>query len=348
MHTQCLFLHPYIGHGFYSYKIMKLSIIIPAYKVEAYISKCIYSAENQDISVDEFEVVIIDDGSPDRSAEIATKIAEEFSNIRVISQDNGGLSAARNTGILHAQGDYIMFLDSDDWIEPNCLGKLTRRCYEDNLDLLQICAADVYDGVSQRRFCLNETLGVRKGADVLKNEIQVCAPFAIYKRALLNDNNLRFYLGIYHEDNEFTPRAYYMANRVGCTNDIIYYVCQNPNSITRTINPKKAYDLLVVMRQLYKFMDERVATEDKQSFVFQLCQDLNACLRETYHMKNDDIKQLNEYIYQQRELLRCLRMSNSIAYRMEGVFMKLFPKNVIKIYKALNLIDPRKKDASRI
>ena len=106
---------------------MLLSIIVPIYNVEKYVEKCIRSCEAQDISKEDYEVVVINDGSPDNSLKIVERIADEFPNIKIISQPNKGLSAARNTGMRNASGDYYMFVDSDDWIAEKCLGKIQEQ-----------------------------------------------------------------------------------------------------------------------------------------------------------------------------------------------------------------------------
>ena len=122
-----------------------LSIIVPIYNVERYLKKCIDSLLNQDIS--DYEIILVDDESPDASPQIcdeyATKSQEarvksqELPCIRVIHRKNGGLSAARNSGIEIAQGEYLMFVDSDDYIEPNVLGELLAQMERDNLDVLR-------------------------------------------------------------------------------------------------------------------------------------------------------------------------------------------------------------------
>ena len=122
---------------------MKLSIIIPVYNVEKYVEKCLRSCAEQDLPSDEYEIIVVNDGTKDSSLEIVERVAKDYSNIAIISQENAGLSAARNKGLSLAKGEYIWFIDSDDWIEKNCLQKIIRKCFEDGLDVLGICAANV-------------------------------------------------------------------------------------------------------------------------------------------------------------------------------------------------------------
>ena len=111
---------------------MKLTIVIPAYKVEKYIAKCIQSCLNQDVPEKEYEIVVVNDGTPDKSAIIAKEFAAKHANIKVIDQDNQGLSVARNTGIHYSKGDYIWFVDSDDYIADNCLARIIHLIRKSN------------------------------------------------------------------------------------------------------------------------------------------------------------------------------------------------------------------------
>src|SRR5690554_4926594 len=106
---------------------MQLSVIVPAFNVESWIERCLLSIVHQDISPESYEVIVINDGSPDQSASIAKELAKTFSQIVVIDQENKGLSGARNTGIQNAKGKYVLFIDSDDYIEPNVFSKIDRK-----------------------------------------------------------------------------------------------------------------------------------------------------------------------------------------------------------------------------
>lgn len=125
---------------------IKLSIIVPIYNVEPYLRKCVESLLTQDLSPAEYEIILVDDGSPDGCPAICDEYAQALhssggsrkgANIKVIHQPNGGLSAARNTGIMAAKGDYVCFVDSDDYLEPNVLGGLMAQVERDNLDVLR-------------------------------------------------------------------------------------------------------------------------------------------------------------------------------------------------------------------
>ena len=115
---------------------MRLSIIIPIYNVEKYIERCINSIFEQNLASEDYEVLLIDDETPDQSGEIVKKIAESRDNYHYIFQKNKGLGGARNTGILHAKGNYILFLDSDDWLDRNSISELLNEVHQLDLDIL--------------------------------------------------------------------------------------------------------------------------------------------------------------------------------------------------------------------
>lgn len=316
---------------------MILSIIIPAYNAEQYLRECLDSCLNQDIPKDEYEIIVVNDGSADATLEVAGKWASRYSNIKVFTQENQGPSIARNKAIDAAQGELIMFIDSDDYIVENCLRALTDRCLDENLDMLRFCAANMIDGKAVRRIQYGTT-GITPGKELLKTSFQVCAPFSVYRKAFLNEAGLRFHPGILHEDNEFTPRAYYKAARVGSSNDIIYFVRQTPGSITRSANPKKSYDHLTVVGQLDRFASEHADKEYRPYFDKQIADCLNSCFNNMCRLKDEDRRKLEAVIYENRHILRHFLNSSALTHRIEGMLLNAFPRHILGIYKALNII----------
>lgn len=304
------------------------------YNVELYIERCLMSCLKQDIPYEDYEIVVVNDGSPDGSLQIAERIAKDSNNITIISQPNGGLSAARNTGLSVAKGDYVWFVDSDDWIKENCLGRLLEQLYNQNLEALAICAANHLEGKDIRRFSFQEN-EVIKGVDaMLKGKCVCCAPFTIYKRDFLKDNNLSFYKGIFHEDNEFTYRAYYFLERLGYTNDILYFVYQNPNSITRSFNPKKSHDRIIVANSLARFM----SNIDKDYYIIyhnEIGLVLNNALFDLLESEKRITDVFSQDMYKNKHLFTHLIHSNIKKYKIEGLLFSLFPKHTVSIYKLM-------------
>lgn len=316
---------------------MILSIVIPVYNVELYVERCLKSTQTQDISSSDYEVVVINDGSRDKSLDIVKRLAEQHSNIYVYTTENKGLSAARNFGIGHSNGDYIMFLDSDDWIAENCLGRVVRKLQSEKPDCLGICAANVLGTKIVRRFSYEPERSLM-GRDHLSSDFTPCAPFSIWKREFLNQYNLRFCEGIFHEDQEFTPRAYYYAKKMTLINDIVYFVYQNPSSITRTINPKRSFDLVEhVAISLLNFSAD-VDMKYRAVFYNIINVSVNAALELICSCTKNDQLLLNNALYKNSKLYLSFSSSNKIKYKIEGILFRLFPRYPLKIYKILRKI----------
>ncbi len=320
---------------------MKLSIIIPVYNVEKYVEKCLRSCAEQDLPSVEYEIIVVNDGTKDNSLDIVERVAKDYSNIKIISQENAGLSAARNKGLSIAKGEYIWFIDSDDWIEKNCLQKIISKCVDNELDILGISAANVINGKIFRRF-INEDTATLRGRDVLLSKYpQVCVPFSIYKRDFLINYNLKFYVGIFHEDSEFTPRAYYLAERVAYINDVCYFVNHTPNSITRTFNPKRAFDTIKVIISLNDFYVNNVEIKYSNYFHYQISLNINNALSFTLSefITKDISKEINNILYLNKYLFRHLIKSKVLKYKLEGILFYLFPKHTVQIYKLIQKLN---------
>lgn len=240
---------------------VKLSIIVPIYGVEQYLRKCVDSLLTQDLSFSEYEIILVDDGSPDACPQICDDYATAHKNIRVVHRENGGLSAARNSGIEVAQGEYIMFVDSDDYIEPNVLKGLLEQVERDNLDVLryrfqyvQIVKSEEVRGKSEYKvfnpyksdpFRGNDYSEVpTDGVSFLNSRMntQCYAWQFVLKRELLD--GCLFTPGIYFEDTDWTPRMLQKANRVASTNTIVYSYLQREGSITNAVNRSKQKKVL--------------------------------------------------------------------------------------------------------
>lgn len=314
-----------------------LTIVIPAYNAEAYIDNCLESCVNQNLNIDRYEIIIVNDGSTDNTGEIADRWAAKYCNIRVISQENKGLSMARNAGIDAAAGKYIMFIDSDDHITENCLEAMVSQCKADNLDMLRFCAANLTETGPVRRFSYSYK-GVSEGKNLLKNKFQVCAPFAIYRKGFLDKFSLRFHPGIYHEDNEFTPRAYWFAERVSSTDSLIYFVRQTPESITRTPNAKRGHDLLTIIERLAVFTGNNVSPEYKPYMYKQISDCFNWCIKLTNSLTGNEKACLEKKINESRHISGYLVESSLWSHRIEGLLMKIFHRHIFCIYTLLDRI----------
>lgn len=263
---------------------MKLSIIIPAYNIDGYIEKCVNSCLQQDMDSADYEIIIVNDGSTDRSRQVAEDLASRHGNVRVINKENGGLSTARNAGLDAAKGDYIWMIDGDDYIEANCLKLLVGRAYQDDLDVLCFNSKYVYsDGRQCNQHMVCKNIGhIYSGPDFTCNsDIAYSAYIALYRRAFLNSNSLRFLPGILHEDLEFTPRAFCLARRIAYIDEYPYYYVQRQGSITNSKrHARRCRDYLTIADSLHAFTTEHF---DKGSATY------NAMMKHAYYSLTESL-----------------------------------------------------------
>ena len=237
---------------------IKVSIIVPIYNVEQYLHKCVDSLFAQDLPSSECEIILVDDGSPDNCPQICDEYAAAHKNIRVIHQKNAGLSAARNSGFKIAQGEYICFLDSDDYWIPNVLRYNYKNVRENgsvfepfkNVKPYFDYSSEVVDGET----FLNERLGYACYA----------CQFLI-KRELLE--GCVFTPGIYFEDTDWTPRMLLKAKRVASTELIVYNYLWREGSITLPTSPEKKQKILDDrMKLLRGFQEQSKLVKDDRWF----------------------------------------------------------------------------------
>lgn len=246
---------------------MFISIIIPVYNVEQYLRDCLNSVVTQ--TYPDYEVICVNDGSTDGSLAILEEFQNKYNQIKVISQQNRGLSGARNAGIRAAKGDYLFFLDSDDWIEPNTLEILAQK--QRGEDLVCFNGRRVFEdgrteepdsGIEETKLKGWEYYG--KYALVRRKFHFVCSVLRLYRREYLLEHKLFFEEGIYHEDNLFTPFACYYAQTVKVIPDCLYIYRIREGSITTTINFKRIKDLIWVDNKLATFFNSISSIEKEQ------------------------------------------------------------------------------------
>lgn len=226
--------------------MIRLSIIVPFYNVEKYIEQCIRSLYDQDIPQEEYEVICVDDCSPDGSRAIVEKLQLEYSNLYLIIHDsNKKLGGARNTGLRAAQGEYVLFVDSDDYILPNKYKGLLNKADQFSVDFLHFDNLITLNGqfFHDNGYEIYNTT-VMNGTDLFlfpKMQWQVSHIVAwkkLYRKSFLIENNLYFGEDTMYEDNDFCFRVYAFAKKVIHIGDDVYVYRINKNSITH-----KEYDL---------------------------------------------------------------------------------------------------------
>lgn len=313
---------------------MKLSIIIPVYNVERYIADCLHSIMQQDNAGLDLELILINDGTPDNSMQVVEQLGYN-TNLRVIHQNNTGQAVARNRGFEEATGDFIWFIDSDDWISPKAF-HIISEYLTDELDALTIGLADYQTNgrqVPRMDRKISDSL-IKSGKEILlSGQFQMGLPSTIYSRHFFTRYSLKQVEGIYHEDFEFTLRAYYFAQRIKICNDSLYIVRPNPTSTTRRINPKRAFDLLTVAISLHHFFHTSVTDQALFPFYHRYISTALKASLVIYPQLNDEEKKKYQQQFKNHKILVThLLKSSSMNNKIQGVLMSMSAISYLKVY----------------
>lgn len=304
---------------------MILSIVIPVYNVEKYIEKCLLSCIEQNISLESYEIIVVIDGSPDNSLVIAKRIANTYMNIRIINQENQGLSGARNVGMKYAKGKYIWFIDSDDYIEKNCLSRIISNITND-LDILQLQYRYVYEnGSPSVDGEIFQIEGVKTGIEIIKDGgLPVPIQFSIFRTGFLREHKLEFMLGIYHEDSEFKPKATYLAKKISSDPEICYnYLQRLSGSITSHFKLKNGLDILKVNNSLLDFMEEQNMPNNYRRCLYsQIGMNINTLLYGMRQLSEHEKVNLIQHIIVNKHMFSYMIKSDKVKYRIEGLIFK--------------------------
>jgi glycosyltransferase involved in cell wall biosynthesis len=303
-----------------------LSIIIPLYKVEDYIEECLHSIFNSAATADLFEVIIVNDGSPDRSMEIALGITEGRNNVKTIDQKNQGLSAARMNGLEKADGDYVWFIDSDDYLKAGAVDTMIDHItsfrdvdvfvvpvywhFEDsNDDYTDIRIDDEFENT---------------GSVLLKSKQIPCwmAIRFIMKRDLFQNKYLFFPKGLLHEDIYFCPVLSYFAQKVRILDKAQYVYRKRPDSIMTARNIRSSYDILKIYSLLKEFYTQAVHHDDKPWFQEEMVR----VLLDSY--------KVNKAIYPTREFHEFKKRNLSFILHEYKRFRKVrsFPRQILDLF----------------
>lgn len=286
---------------------MILSIIVPVYNVEQYVEQCIRSIFNQNIPHEKYEVIVVDDCTPDNSVAIVEKLQQEFPTLQLLRlPKNRKLGGARNAGLSVAKGDYVWFVDSDDCIKPNILVDVCSYL-KDDIDFVhfnyQILENDVIKENEENFF----TTSIITGNELFFDERLVwwrdcvVAWRKIYRRQFLIENKISFAENIMYEDNDYAFKVFSLATKVKHVSNYWYVYRNNPTSITRTA---------LTYNHIYYFID--------------LCYRLN-------HLKNDMLKQDIDIRYQPI-------LASFIKYKITECFTALQTMSIDDKKKSIKLL----------
>jgi len=270
-----------------------ISVIIPAYNVEKYIARCINSLIYQKCSVD-YSVIIVDDGSVDRTSDIIQEYVRKYPRIiRYLYKENGGQSSARNTGLEHSESDYVIFVDSDDYVEPDYIDALYKLVNDTDSDVA-MCAMNRVSGDDGKGSRFDS--GFSK--DFVTDDIDcilMCSSFApwnkIFKRSIIGE--LRFPEGMTYEDFALIPQVINRAKRIAYTDKVLYHYFFNENStITSATRNKKTNRNILTAQHILEESELKGKPEILENFYLRRVLSSMAWSLLEYHEGNNEVKKL--------------------------------------------------------
>ncbi len=233
----------------------KVSVVVPIYNVEEYLERCIESLVKQ--TLEDIEIILVNDGSRDKSGTIAQEFQKKYPDkIKYVEKENGGLSDARNYGMKYATGEYIAFLDSDDYIEKNAYKVMYKKAKEEDSDYVECDFIWEYPEKSKK----DEQIKYANKNEMLAF-VRVVAWNKLIRREVITNNNIEFPKGLRYEDVEFTYKLIPHINKFSYVNEFFIHYTQRQNSIANVQNEKTAeiFEVLDNVITYYKqnnFYDE--------------------------------------------------------------------------------------------
>lgn len=330
---------------------MKLSIIVPVYNVEAYISPCLESVFRQGLDEKDFEVIVVNDATPDRSMELVDSEVKVHPNI-VVKEHTAckGLSEARNTGLANAKGQYVLFVDSDDLLFDGMLSYVLKEAEAADADMTvagfvkmddKAIAALGHGGHDERNGMVTHNGMVIQGEsrrEMSGREFFLSPGFnprecyvwrTLYKRAFLADNALRFIPGIYFEDVPFTTECYLRARKCLFLDKTLYIYRQRANSIVSSMSMRKLADMntvLACLTQMRNMMCDtdalRCRMDDTLFATFSIS---------VWYLVHDKtlLAEKHLYIADLKRKVPDLNFCNGLKQRCVAVFFRLMPRTFI-------------------
>ena len=309
----------------------KVSVIVPVYNVEKYLIKSVDSLVNQ--TLEDIEIIVVNDGSTDNSKKIIETYKKKYPNkIKYLEKPNGGLSDARNFGIPHATGEYIAFLDSDDYVELNTYEKMYNKAKEENADMVE--CDFIWEYPNKRKI---DTGIIYNGKKEMLTYARVVAWNKLIKRALLEKNKIEFPKGLRYEDVEFFYKMIPYYNKVSFVKEPLIHYIQRESSISKVQNErtKEIFEVLNNVIEYYKKNNLYNEYKDELEYTYTrllLCSSLFRMVKiKDKKVKKELInitwKNLNEKFPNWKKN-KILKQNRS----MKNLYMKTVNKITYKIY----------------
>lgn len=316
--------------------MIKVSVIVPVYNTEKYLKKCLESLVKQ--SLKEIEIIIVNDGSPDQSEDIINRYQKEYpEKIKAFKKVNGGLSSARNMGIDKAGGEYLAFVDSDDYVKTQMFEKMYAKAKEEDLDLVMCDFIEEHTNKSVKCSChLNQSM---TGIEPIKEHMVILYPSAwnkIYRRELFD--HIRFKPDVWFEDVEMIYRLWPKLKSVGAVNEYLYHYVIREGSITKTVD-KRIYDYIDNMNGLIKYYQQEGLYDhyrDELEYVYVRYLYATFVKTAAKYERNEYLKAVDRAIGEVKEHYPNYRDNKYMDNcSLKNIYFKLFNRRLALIYYLL-------------
>ncbi len=324
-------------------EIPLISLIVPVFNVEKYLKRCLDSLISQ--SYKNIEIILIDDGSTDESGKICDRYAKEHSNIiKVLHQENQGLSMARNAGLDIAIGEYIGFVDSDDYVEPKMFERLYNNLLESNADI-SVCSffEDNVDETNILRVELNDKIitnfdAVKNIADQYTGYAFVVMWNKLFKKKLFD--KIRFPIGKIHEDQFIIHKLYYLSNKISTSSCCLYHHVNRSTNISKSSTTIKHFDDFDAVFERIEFCKENnlffLYWNIEQHLVFLVKYYLNKWT-EMGNLKTNEIQLIKKYLKKSKKFSKWCYQNGYISKKNYSSHKKIFKLKLIDIIKLKHL-----------
>lgn len=301
-----------------------VSVIVPVYNVEKYVVKCLKSLISQ--TYDNVQIIIVNDGSSDRSLEIVEKYKNIDNRIEVYDKKNGGLSDARNVGIKHAKGEFICFVDSDDWVSNDYVETLISM-FEEKVDIT--CGGFVYYYNSRKIVCMehmkNKVLSNKEAMKALCDGKWMTNHVwnKMYRRKLFSE--IQFEVGRHFEDIYIMHQLFARANKVACTDKIIYYYSMRDDSIIHQNSAQNEMDIFIGYYTRYLFLKDVELQNDVLKYCAWACYKI-VYLVDTKSIDKRDLEVATAF-WKTQNKIKWLGLKYYVMYKFPHLYRKLIRRN---------------------
>lgn len=307
----------------------KFSIIVPFYNTGLYLKKCLDSIFNQDYC--DFEVILVNDGSSDDSYEIVDTYLKKYNNIKYLYQENSGLSIARNNGVLKASGEYLLFLDSDDYYQPGLLKRLSLEV--DGCDVVRFQVQDAYSDGHVVKYCDNvfsKMNGKKAFSNLVMNHYVEIACIYCFKRSFWLKNKFTFKAGAYHEDFGLIPLVLIKSKFIKSIDFYGYNYFKRDVSITNGCDYEKSKKMALDFLEHFKFLKKESLNIKGDLSVF------NSYIANSVIIKSTILKGV-DYKKYYKEIKNIgafdMLLEDSLGRKIKKFFIKISPKLYYKIVR---------------